>query len=245
LDPDEEVQHAVQLIFALFAQEASALAVVKHFTTAPLRFPNRLWGKQHHGEVSWEPLRHARVLAMLHNPAYAGTYVYGRTTTRTRLLPGDTPQSKGHTRRGAPEDWPIILPDVHPGYRTWAQFLQNQERLADNRTVRPEEHRGAVREGAALLQGLVLCGQCGRRMGVRYLDNGVPPLYACTRAHVDCAAPTCQSLRGDGVAAAVARTFLDAIQPAHLEVALATLDGLAAQARQIERQWQLRLERAQ
>ena len=245
LDPDEEVQHAVQRIFALLQQETSALAVVTHFTTAPLRFPNRLWGTQSHGEVSWEPLRHARVLAMLHTPASAGTSVYGRTTTRTRLLPGDTPRIKGRTRRVAPEDWPILLHDVHPGYLTWAQFLQHQERLAENRPFRPAEHRGAVREGAALLQGLVLCGQCGRRMGVRSLADGVTPLSACPRAPVDFAAPPCQSLRGDGVAAAVARTFLDAIQPAHLEVALATLDGLAAQARQSERQWHLRLERAQ
>ena len=82
-------------------------------------------------------------------------------------------------------------------------------------------------------------------MGGRSLDDGVPPLYACTRAPVDCAAPTCQSLRGDGLDAAVARTFLDAIQPAHLEVALAALAGLAAQARPRERQGHLRLERAQ
>jgi len=69
LDPDEEGQHAVQRVVALCEQEASALAVVKHCTTAHLRFPNRLWGTQQHGEVLWEPLRHARVLAMLHNPA--------------------------------------------------------------------------------------------------------------------------------------------------------------------------------
>ena len=245
LDPDEEIQHAVRLVFTLFEQEGSALAVVKHFTTARLRFPNRLWGKQHHGEVVWEPLRHARVLALLHNPAYAGTYVYGRTTTRTRPRPGDAPRLTGRTRRVAAENWPILLHDVHPASLTWDHFLQHQARLADNRTFRPEEHRGAVREGAALLQGLVLCGQCGRRMGVRSLEDGTTPLYACTRAHVDFAAPTCQTLRGDGVDAAVARTFLDAIQPAHLEVALATLDGLEAQAHQIAQQWHRRLERAQ
>ena len=73
--PDEEVQHAVQLVLALFAQEASARAVVKHCTTAPLRCPNRLWGTQPHGALLWEPWRHARVLAMLHHPASAGTSV--------------------------------------------------------------------------------------------------------------------------------------------------------------------------
>jgi DNA invertase Pin-like site-specific DNA recombinase len=244
-DPDEEIQHAVQLVLTLFEQEGSALAVVKHCTAARLRFPNRLWGKQRHGEVLWEPLRHARVLAILHNPAYAGTYVYGRTTTRLRLRPGEAPRLKGRTRRVAAEDWPILLHNVHPAYLTWEHFLRNQARLADNWTFRPEEHRGAVREGAALLQGIVLCGQCGRRMGVRYLEDGTTPLYACTRAHVDVAAPTCQTLRGDGVDAAVARIFLDAIQPAQLDVALATLEGLDAQARQVEQQWHHRLERAQ
>lgn len=243
LDPDEEVQHVVRLVFDLFEQWGSALAVVKHFTTHHLRFPTRLWGQRYEGELVWEPLRHGRVLAVLHNPAYAGTYVYGRTKTRTRPRPGEAPRIKGRTRRVTLADWPIVLHDVHPGYLTWEQFLRNQARLDDNCTFRPEERRGAVREGAALLQGIVVCGRCGRRMGVRYLDDGTTPSYECHQAHVDFAAPTCQSMRGDGVDAAVTRTFLAAIQPAQLAISLATLEHLEAQARQIERQWQLRLER--
>jgi hypothetical protein len=50
-------------------------------------------------------------------------------------------------------------------------------------------------------------------------------------------------MRGDGVDAAVTQTFLAAIQPAQLAISRATLEHLEAQARQIERQWQLRLER--
>jgi hypothetical protein len=117
--------------------------------------------------------------------------------------------------------------------------------LDANRTFRPEDRPGAVREGAALLQGLVLCGQCGRRMRVRYLEDGTTPSYDCHTLHVRQAGPTCQSLRGDGVDAAVAQVFLDAMQPAQLAVSLATLAQVEAQARQIERQWHLRLERAQ
>jgi DNA invertase Pin-like site-specific DNA recombinase len=243
LDPDEEVQHAIRLVFDVFEQWGSALAVVKHFTTSHLRFPNRLWGQRRDAELVWEPLRHGRVLAVLHNPAYAGTYVYGRTKSRTRTLPGESPRVKGRTRRVPLADWPIVLHDVHPGYLTWEQFLRNQAQLDDNRTFRPEERRGAVRAGAALLQGIVVCGRCGRRMGVRYLDDGATPSYECHQAHVDFAAPTCQSMRGDGVDAAVTRTFLDAIQPAQLTISIATLEHLEAQARQIEHQWQLRLER--
>ncbi|HSH82320.1 MAG TPA: recombinase family protein [Herpetosiphonaceae bacterium] len=245
LDPDEEVQQAIRLVFDLFEQVGSALAVVKHFNAHHLRFPNRLWGKRQAGELVWGPLTHSRVLEVLHNPAYAGTYVYGRTQTRTQPLPGEAPRVKGRTRPVAREEWPIVLHDAHPGYLSWEQFLRNQQRLDDNRTFRPEERRGAVREGMALLQGIVCCGQCGRRMRVRYLADGTIPSYDCNALHVRHAGPTCQVIRGDGVDAAVAGALLEAMQPAQLDVSLATLEQLEAQARQIERQWQLRLERAQ
>jgi DNA invertase Pin-like site-specific DNA recombinase len=243
LDPDEEVQHAVRLVFALFDQLGSALAVVKHFANNHLRFPDRLWGKAHEGELCWRALSHARVLSVLHNPRYAGAYVYGRTQTRTQTLPGETPRLKGRTRQVAPSDWPIVRQDVHPGYLSWEQFLHNQQRLQDNRTNDTDNHRGAVREGHALLQGLVLCGRCGRRMSVRYYKDGSAPLYECNQLHNHHAGPTCQFLRGDGVDAAVANLFLQAIAPAELEVALATLEDIEARARQADRQWQLRLER--
>lgn len=244
LDPDQEVQQATRLAFALFAQSGSALAVVKHFATHRLVFPTRRWGGAHDGEVLWAPLRHGRLLALLHNPAYAGAYVFGRTRTRTQPLPGEAPRIKGRTRRVRPEDWPIVLREVHPGYLSWEQYLRNQQRLDDNRTFRADDRRGAAREGAALLQGIALCGRCGRRMAVRYLTAGPTPTYECHQLHAQLAAPLCQSLRGDGVDAAVARTFLEALQPAQLEVSLATLEHLEARARQIEHQWQLRLERA-
>jgi DNA invertase Pin-like site-specific DNA recombinase len=245
-DPDEAVQHALRLVFDLFADSRSALAVVQHFATHRLLIPTRHWGGTHDGEVVWEPLRHGRVLGILHNPAYAGAYVYGRTHTRTHLLPGAAPRIKGRTRPVAPADWAIVRRDAHPGYLSWEQFLRNQQHLDDNRTFRPEERRGAVREGAALLQGIVLCGRCGRRMAVRYVSvaSGAVPVYTCDEVHAHLAGPTCQSLRGDGVDAAVAHSFLEAIQPAELAVSLAALEQLEARARQIDRQWQLRLEQA-
>ena len=242
LDPDEEVQGAVRLVFTLFAKHQSALAVVTHFQNQQLRFPTRLADRGHVGEVRWAPLPHARVLAILHNPAYTGAYVYGRTHTRTTLLPGETPRIKGRTRRVDPSAWTVVQRDAHPGYITWDDFLHNQQQLEDNRTSRPEQHRGVVREGAALLQGLVLCGVCGRRMSVRYTQPGVPT-YECNQEHTQLGTKNCQSIRGDGVDQAVAQCFLEAISPAHLEVSLATLEHLEFQARQVEQQWKLRLER--
>ena len=139
----------------------------------------------------------------------------------------------------------MVLHDRHPASMTWEQCLRHQQPLDDHRTFRPADRPGAVREGAALLQGLVLCGQCGRRMRVRSLEDRTTPSDDGHTLHVRQAGPTCQSLRGDGVDAAVARVVLDAMQPAQLAVSLATLEQVEAQARQSERQWHLRLERAQ
>ena len=244
LDPDEQVRQAIHLAFDVFDHAGSALAVVKHFAVHHLLFPTRLWGGAHDGELVWQPLRNGRVLDLLHSPAYAGAYVYGRTKTRTRLLPGEAPRIKGVQRRVARTDWAVVIPDAYPGYITWAQYQRNQQRLDDNRTVRPDERRGPVREGAALLQGIVLCGRCGRRMSARYLADGAP-CYVCAQVHSQMAGRTCQSLRGDGVDAAVAQLFLAAMHPAQLAVSLATLEQVEERGRQIERQWQLRRERAQ
>jgi DNA invertase Pin-like site-specific DNA recombinase len=244
LDPDEEIQHAVRLVFDLFAQHHSALAVVKHFQVHGLQIPDRLWTQHRKGEVVWTPLQHGRVLSMLHNPFYAGAYVYGRTKSRSRILPGEAPRIKARSRRVPRVDWPIVLRDHHAGYLSWEQFVSNVQQLDDNRTYRAEERRGAVREGHALLQGLVLCGRCGRRMTVRYMEDGVQPVYLCAQVHKDLAGKTCQFLRGDGIDKAVGEVFLAAMQPAQLQISLATLAELEERAVAVDRQWQRRLERA-
>jgi DNA invertase Pin-like site-specific DNA recombinase len=243
-DPDEQVQQAVRLVFDLFDQSPSALAVVKHFADHHIQCPTRLWGGSRHGQVIWRPLSNGRVLQILHNPEYAGAYVYGRTKTRLVCLPGEEPRVKGRTRRVRPEDWPFLIPGHHPGYITWDQFQRNQQRLDDNRTLPDQDRRGALREGLALLQGIVRCGRCGRRMSVRYLNNASIPSYECNSYHTHFAGKTCQSIRGDEIDAAVARALLEAMRPAQFEVSMAAFDQIAAQARQLDRQWQLTLERA-
>jgi DNA invertase Pin-like site-specific DNA recombinase len=244
LDPDEQVRHTIRLVFDLFAQSGSALAVVPHFADHHLRCPTRLWGGACHGQLVWGPLSEGRVLAILHNPEYAGASAYGRTKTRSQSLPGEELRIKGRTRRVRPEDWTSLILEHHVGYLPWEQFQRNQHRLDENRTARDEDRRGAVRAGVALLQGIVRCGRCGRRMSVRYLDDGKIPSYECNGMRSRDAGATCQSMRGDAIDAAVARVFLEAMRPAQLEVSMAALDQIAAQARQLDRQWQLTLERA-
>src|SRR5438128_3776924 len=154
LDPDEAIQEAVRLVFSLFEQFGSALSVVMYFAHHHLRFPTRWWGGKQADELIWGRLTHGRVLNILHSPLYAGAYASGRTQSRSRTLPGEEPRLKGRTRRIKQEEWPIVLLDQHPSYVTWDQFLGNQRQLDDNRTWRAEDHRGAVREGPSLLQGI-------------------------------------------------------------------------------------------
>jgi len=218
--------------------------VVKHFADHGLQIPDRLWQRERKGEVVWRRLRHARVLSILHNPFYAGAYVYGRTKSRQRPLPGEAPRIKGSIRQIKREDWPTLLKDHHPGYISWAQFCRHQEQLDANRTFDPDQRRGAVREGGALLQGIVSCGVCGRRMTVRYMPDGRRPMYVCAQLHNQFAGKTCQFMRGDGIDAAVAQLLFAAIEPAQLTIALEAVEHLEAPARAIDHQWQLRIERA-
>ncbi len=244
-DPDEALQEAIRLVFTLFEHSTSALAVVSHFATHHLLFPTRHWGGARAGELEWVHLCHGRVLDVLHSPLYAGAYVYGRTQTRRHAVPGEEPRIKGRTRRVKLEDWPIVLLDRHPGYISWEQFRRNQQILSDNQNTPAAAHRGAVREGSALLQGIVLCGSCGRRMTVRYQRDGALVIYECSQTHTQLAAKTCQTMRGDRIDQVVAECFLQAIEPAHLEVALSALTHLEARAKQLDQQARRQIERGQ
>jgi DNA invertase Pin-like site-specific DNA recombinase len=244
LDPDEQVQHALRLVFDTFEQVRSALGVVLDFAKNHLSVPTRLSGGARDGQLLWRPLGHGRVLAILHNPAYAGTYVYGRTQTRDTVVPGEETRVEVRTRRVALADWPFVLHDHHPAYITWEQFQRNQHRLIENCTSQHQEHGGALRDGAALLQGLALCGRCGRRMTIRYSDDGKVPFYECNQLYKQRGEKVCQSLRGDGIDAAVAGAFLEAMRPAQLEVSMTAIDQIAQQARRVDRQWELIVERA-
>jgi len=241
LDPDEAVRQAVRLLFETFASAGSARAVVRHFRQHELRFPTRELRGPRKGELHWQRLKPSRVSNVLHNPLYAGAYVYGRTEVQMEPRPGQIRPVAKRVRRKNPEDWEVLLREAHPGYISWDQYLRNQQRLEDNRTDR-RESRGPAREGAALLQGIVICGKCGRRMSLRYRDH--THYYRCQLAYQEYGEPLCQFIRGEEVDAEVAALLLEAMNPAQLSVSLQALEEVEAHIKQIERQWELRIERA-
>jgi DNA invertase Pin-like site-specific DNA recombinase len=246
LDPDAEVRGAVSFVFRLFRERGSAFGVVQRFAESGLRFPKRSYGGAWDGKIIWGRLTHSRVLSMLKNPSYAGMYVFGRYRYRRQISPEGGVQKR--IQAVAMSDWRVSLKEHHEGYITLEEFFKNQERLEKNRTNGEATLlAGPAREGLALLQGLLLCGTCGRAVTVRYTSNGgIYPCYLCNRLRRDgSASKDCMSFRCDLLDASIAEEVLKALQPAEIELALAALQELESRDRTISRQWQMRLERAE
>ncbi len=217
LDPDQQVQQAVRLLFTTFHRTGSASATVRAFQAQELLFPRHVWSGPRKGELVWGPLLCSHVLDALHNPRYAGAFVFGRHQTR--------PTATGHEFRTLPRaEWPVLIRDVHPGYISWDEYEDNQQRLRANAWAFGADRRaGPPREGPALLQGLVICGRCGERMTVGYhhAQNRLVPEYACKRERVQREQPVCQVIRGAALDAAVGDLLVDSITPLSLETTLA------------------------
>jgi len=245
-DADDEVRGAVQLVFTLFRETGSAYAVVRRFAQSGLRFPRRAYGGAWAGKLIWGRLTHSRVLGLLKNPSYAGTYVFGRYQyVKSVSIDGEV---RKNMRAMPTPDWRVHLPDHHEGYITVEEFEQNQQRLARNRTnSEGTVLSGAAREGLALLQGLLMCGSCGRALTVRYRGNGgLYPIYECNWAHREAlASVSCFSVRTDLLDDAICEEMFKALGPAELELALAAVNELEQRDQAVMRQWQMRIERAE
>jgi hypothetical protein len=143
------------------------------------------------------------------------------------------------------DEWRVVIPDHHPGYITWDQFLANRHRLAANRT-NGEVLAGPAREGLCLLQGLLICGICGRRLAARYTGNGgLYPVYNCNWKHREALARRdCLAVSAKPLDAAVAERVLVAVTPLTIELALTALTSLEERDQAIAAQWRRRIERA-
>ena len=242
LNPDEEVQIRLHLVFAKFRELQSARAVMRFLRVNALPLPMRpLLGPSPH-EVIWQEADSARVHSILHNPAYAGAYVYGRRQK-------DPIRSRSGSMRGtvkvAIADWEVCLKAAHPGYIGWEEFMANQRRLADNVNRYEAGHSGVPRKGSALLQGIAICGRCGRRMSLRYTGpNGDYPVYCCRADRDQRASALCQEVRALPVDELIERVLLEALAPDQIAIALAAMGELEQEDRHLERQWTLRRERA-
>jgi excisionase family DNA binding protein len=230
LSADEQVRHAIDRVFCLWRRLGSARQVVRELIAEEQKLPRRTVGSR---RVRWARASYGAVHDLLTNPVYAGAFVFGRSRQHKHL------DEKGRVRRRTIElpieQWSVCIPEHHPGYVSWQDYLATRERLRSN-MIKPGEGGGPAREGGALLQGLVRCGQCGRRMQVAYSGtSGRVPRYACVRAHhLHGTDQSCQSVGGVRLERAVAAAFLEAVTPAAVRASAQAIE-------QIERQHDERL----
>ncbi len=242
LDPDAEVQAAMRLVFETFDRTGSAMQTAKLFHQQGLRFPRRIRKGLNKGELHWVRAAHSRILQVLHNPRYAGAFVYGRV--RTRLLP----DGKHRTTKVPRSEWQFVIPGIHAGYLTWEQFEANQKRLAENALgFGGARKAGPAREGPALLQGRVICGVCGERMSIHYsiVSHQVAPTYVCQEASIRRAEKVCQRVPGSVVDHAISNLLLELMQPLTLQVALAVQQEVEARVTETDSLRRKHVERAQ
>jgi DNA invertase Pin-like site-specific DNA recombinase len=239
LDPDEQAQSVIRLVFDLFDRVRTVSGVLRYLVQNDIKMPVRLTGGPGKGELEWRRPSRPSLGDLFSNPIYAGVYVYGvRPIDRRRHKPGHPSSGRRPPR---PENAEVFLPDRLPAYITWEQFQRNQEQIRANRT----SERGPTRAGAALLSGLIVCGRCGLRMTATYNNAGHAARYQCIGARTSWDAPSCQALKAAPVDAEVTRLILKALEPAAIEASLAAALDLEAERKALNQHWSQRLERAQ
>jgi excisionase family DNA binding protein len=241
LAADEQVRHAIERVFELWRRLGSARQVVRELIAEDQRLPRRTVGQR---RVRWVRASYGAVHDLLTNPAYAGAFVFGRTRQQKRL--DDSGRVRRRTIELPIEQWSVCIPEHHPGYVSWDEYLATRERLRAN-VIRPGEAGGAAREGRALLQGIVRCGHCGRRMQVAYSGtSGRVPRYACVRAHhLHGTDHACQSVGGLRLEKAVAKAFLEAVTPAGVRASAQAIEQIERQHDERLAGQRLAVERAQ
>jgi DNA invertase Pin-like site-specific DNA recombinase len=245
LEPNEEVRDRVQLAFELLEQLGSASAVIKHFERNSLLFPVLIRSGDDKGDYKWKPLSLGRLLSILHNPAYAGAYVYGRSNQIKKLDPNNSYDVISYAVILKREDWAIIRLGSHAGYISWEQFLSNQRLLSNNTNTCSLGQHGAARNGSALLQGLVVCGKCDQKMDVAYPKDSKHPWYICHRKYIKFGKPICQSIPGRSINDKVTQEFLSVVNQKNIEQALSSLENVEGQADRTRMQWELSIKKAE
>ena len=238
LDPDQQVQSVVHLVFDEFDRQGTLHGLLRYLVHHGIRLPIRPHSGPTRGQLEWRRPNRVTLQNLLHRPLYAGFYCWGHRATDPRRKVAGRPGT-GRTSR-QPQDCLVLLPERCPAYITAERFWANQQRLAANRAA----GLGAPRHGPSLLGGLLVCGRCGRRLMVSYVNGGSGVRYSCARGVVDYAEPICQSLSGQRLDQFVSSQILAVLQPAALELHLAAAADLRQERQRLHQHWQQQLERA-
>ena len=240
-DPNLRVQEAIALVFTKFRETWSIRQTFKWFRDNAVQLPVN---KARNGkfELVFQVPRHTFVASVLHNPIYAGAYVWGRRRTEVRWEDGRLIKRQG--RASAPQAAQVFLRDHHEGYIDWATFEENQ-RMIDRNDFRGESDStaGVARSGKGLLSGLLRCGRCGRKLYVRYRGKaGTAGRYLCHGTFGTDGGRYCLGFGGATVDRRFEAEVARALSPLGVGASLEALDQLGSEQAGRRRMLQRELE---
>lgn len=240
-DPDEAVTNVVRTVFETFAETGSVRQVWIWLREHKILFPSRPHVR---APLRWLPPTYHAIHQILSNPVYAGAYRYGRTRQERYIDKSGRVRKK--SRLLPRSEWQVLIRGHHTGFIDWETYEVNQARIAKNTRPGPHQAGGAVREGAALLQGLATCGRCGRKLKVYYQGKYSTPGYHCPGSTLaNGRAAYCMRIGGARIDRAVAEAFLEGIDPARVEAVFEAQRMLESDRDAALVQWRLQVERTQ
>jgi DNA invertase Pin-like site-specific DNA recombinase len=237
-DPDEQARAVMQLVFDKFEELGTIYGLFHWLIRNDIRLPIRPRTGAKKGQLEWHRPSIPALAQVLRHPIYAGAYAYGRRPVdpKRKFSPGN------NYRPWVPmEQWKVLLKDHLPAYITWGQYLKNRERIEQNRNA--SSSPGVPRSGAALLPGVLVCGNCGRHMQPSYHGNDTAQ-YACNRHHVEATEPRCYGLAAKPIDELVSAQVLRALEPAAVELSLQARADVERERKRLEKHWQQRRQRA-
>ncbi len=241
MDPDEQVQAVVRLVFDKFDDLGSAGALLRFLAAHNVRFGIRRHDGPTRGQLEWRRPCSNTLLNILHHPIYAGAYTHGRhPIDPRRQIPG----RRRTGRTAAPmEAWEVLRKDDLPAYITWERFLANQERLQQNRNQ--ASSKGSPRNGKTLLGGLLFCRRCGSRLVVGYSGAQHRPRYRCVQGYMGYGLAKCQSLSASPLDDFIGGQIMHVLKPATVELSLKAVEHTKQERQRVTKLRRQRLERAQ
>lgn len=238
-EPDEQARGMIRLVFEKFEELGSAYAVYGYLVSKRLHLGFRRLRGGRLGELEWKLASPNRILSVLRHPIYAGAYAFGlhRAGTKNPM----TGRVEGGKWFVPPQQLAVLIPDRLPAYITWEQYLANQKRLDDNRSL--PNVPGVPKRGAALLTGMVVCGKCGYRLSTRHKTDKQPSYY-CDKHVFDPDKQPCGHIAAAALDALVGGEALRALEPAALELSMRAIKNVEQERKRLHDQWQQKMERA-
>jgi DNA invertase Pin-like site-specific DNA recombinase len=236
LEPDQQAQDVVRLLFRKFDELGSANAVLRYFHDHQIQIGRRRNNGPQPDDLSWSNVSRSTILHILKHPIYAGAYVFGRTQSVT--VASADGNRRTVQRRVEPDDWPILIRDVIPAYISWGEWEKNQEKLRKNSS---RFGFGPAR-GGSLLAGRISCGRCENRMAIHYRDSN--PYFSCCIAKIQYGRDSCQSFNGRWLEPLIANLIVQTMKPASLQLSLRASEAIEQDRERLHHHHQQSVERA-